>query len=298
MGQPDDNSNVVNGGTGVGATGMNAPHGVWADAATVLVADTQNNRVLEFDRASSMTSAAIVMGQATMTSGGANGGGISASSLLAPTDVCSDGTCVAVVDSGNSRILIWNSKPAQNGQPADAVLGQPTASDGNPNLGTGTAGINTVALPTACVFAPEGLYVADTGNNRVLLFDQLTTGSVAKRVLGQIGAGARVPATSLEDTEHFAGPSGLAFDGVNLYVADRDLARVIVLRDPEHGAVTRSVVSESSQGYQPTGGLAVMRTPFFTSKLFVSDASSHRVFDFVLQPDCGGAAASAPSLSR
>jgi sugar lactone lactonase YvrE len=278
IGQADSNGNSQNGGGPIGPTGLDAPHGVWADPATVLVADTQNNRVLVFDRATSMSSAVAVVGQSSMTTNTPNVGGVSASSLLGPSDVCSDGTRVAVVDTGNSRVLVWNSLPTQNGQPADAILAQPVASTGSPNLGTGIAGINSAAFPTACVFAPEGLYLADTGNNRVLLFTQLSTGVNATAVLGQFDAASRVPAASIDDTIHLAGPSGLAFDGVNLYVADRDLGRVVVIRDPKDGGAIRSIISGSGQGYQPTGGIAVARTAFFTSQLFASDANSHRVF--------------------
>jgi hypothetical protein len=32
---------------------------------------------------------------------------------------------VVVVDNANSRVLIWNSMPTSNGQPANLVLGRP-----------------------------------------------------------------------------------------------------------------------------------------------------------------------------
>jgi hypothetical protein len=281
IGQPDFNSNAANGGASVGATGLNSPHGVWADGGQVFVADTQNNRVLLFDRSASITTAAFVLGQSSMTTATPNGGGLSAASMSAPSDVCSDGTRLAVVDTGNSRVLVWNTLPTQDGEPADAVLGQSSVTGGLPNLGAGEAGINTLAVPSACVFAPEGLYVADTGNNRVLLYPQLTNGAYATEWLGQLASSDRVPATSIDDTGELAGPSGLAFDGVNLYVADRDLGRIVVIRDPKDGGIVRSVITDASGGYHASGGLAVVRTPFFTSKLFVSDVSSQRIFNVV-----------------
>src|SRR5581483_10129666 len=108
------NGNSPNAGGAIGASGFDAPRGVWADGAKVFVADTQNNRVLVFDRATSMSTAITVLGQSSMTTNAPNAGGISASSMLGPADVCSDGTRIAVVDTGNSRVLVWNSLPTQS----------------------------------------------------------------------------------------------------------------------------------------------------------------------------------------
>ena len=43
---------------------------------------------------------------------------LTATGLRVPTAVATDGTHVAVADTGNNRVLIWNSIPTTNGQPA------------------------------------------------------------------------------------------------------------------------------------------------------------------------------------
>jgi DNA-binding beta-propeller fold protein YncE len=120
------------------------------------------------------------------------------------------------------------------------------------------------------------VYVADTANNRVALYGTLTTGASAAEILGQLGPTTRLPASSVTDLGHFAGPAGLAFDGANLYVSDRDLSRVLVIHDPKDGGIERSAITGA--GYQPTGGIAATKTPFFTSGLYVSDSSNNQIF--------------------
>jgi uncharacterized protein (TIGR03437 family) len=77
---------------------------------------------------------------------------------------------VYVADTLNNRVLAWkNSTGFSNGQPADLVIGQPdkysTAASG-PNT-TFTTGLS---YPTGLAVYKGDLYVADSGNNRVLRY--------------------------------------------------------------------------------------------------------------------------------
>ena len=54
----------------------------------------------------------------------ASNGGVSASSMDTPKGVFSNGTKLFVADTGNHRVLIWNTIPTANGQAASLVLGQ------------------------------------------------------------------------------------------------------------------------------------------------------------------------------
>ena len=47
------------------------------------------------------------------------------SRMSSPTGVSSTGKQLFVADTSNSRVLVWNTCPTANGQPADVVLGQP-----------------------------------------------------------------------------------------------------------------------------------------------------------------------------
>src|SRR5690606_38175173 len=52
----------------------------------------------------------------------------SASTLSSPRGLDSDGTRLLVADTLNNRVLAWTAFPTRLGQPADAVLGQPSFS--------------------------------------------------------------------------------------------------------------------------------------------------------------------------
>ena len=46
-------------------------------------------------------------------------------SFRAPQGVWVQNGKLFVADTGNNRVMIWNSIPSKNNQPADLVLGQP-----------------------------------------------------------------------------------------------------------------------------------------------------------------------------
>ena len=74
-----------------------------------------------------------------------------------------------VADSGNHRVLRFPVDPSNGGigKRSDLVLGQSTFTTASHGRGT-----NQMDSPSALRFGPQGrLYVADTGNNRVLVFE-------------------------------------------------------------------------------------------------------------------------------
>ena len=75
---------------------------------------------------------------------------------------------VWVADSGNHRVLRFSANPRTGGisKRASLVLGQPDFSSAEPGRA-----LNRLYAPSAVRIAPDGsAYVADTGNNRVLVF--------------------------------------------------------------------------------------------------------------------------------
>jgi len=77
---------------------------------------------------------------------------------------------VYVADSRNNRIMAWkNATGFSNGQPADLIIGQP---DQYTTLaaGPGTTFTSGLSLPIGVTVLNGDLYVADTGNNRILRF--------------------------------------------------------------------------------------------------------------------------------
>jgi hypothetical protein len=233
--------------------------------------------VLVFSKGAQSPDASSVIGQNGFGSVQANGGGSAAASTLRePSSVCTDGTRLAIADTGNNRVLVWKTFP-QTGQAADAILGQPDATSVLGNRG-GVPAADTLSGPMACVWLGESLVVADTGNNRVLRWNATPHGGgqPADVVLGQPNAKERAPASNVYDVEHLAGPAALAFDGTNLYVVDRDLSRTVVYQGGSRGADVLGGVGGPSL-LRSSGGIAAVRGPLFTTKLFVSDTSSDRV---------------------
>lgn len=279
-GQPDNELALPNAGGGVTASSMLSPRGVFADAKHVIVADSGNHRVLVFDRSAAGNDAALVLGQNTFTTNAPNmGSGAGPSTLAAPEGVYSDGTRLFVADTGNHRVLVWNTFPTRNGQAADVVIGQTDFASNRGNRGQTVATLKTLSVPASVLTVNGHLFIADSGNNRVVVFDAVPTANdgTASSVLGQPNGGARIPTVDINDADRLAGPVALATDGTNLYVADRDTNRVLAY--DLVGSTTARTLFNANSGLVAVGpaGLAVERTPLFTSRLYVADTNNDRV---------------------
>ncbi len=130
-----------------------------------------------------------------------------------------------VSDSDAHRVVSFaQAATAPTGAKMTIVLGQPTFADSTPALTRG--GMNKprgIALDSA-----GNLYVADSGNHRVLRFLKSalsTSGSDADAVIGEPDF---VTTAALNLPARLATPSGLAFDPQGrLWVADTDRDRVV-----------------------------------------------------------------------
>ncbi|HEY3115665.1 MAG TPA: NHL repeat-containing protein [Chloroflexota bacterium] len=217
---------------GPSAVSLAYPSGISADSAgNLYVSDTSNNRVL-FYPASSNT-ATRVYGQPDSTSTAANYGGISASSLSLPSGVALDSAGnLYVADSGNNRVLVY----ATGSTIANRVYGQPDFASHEANNGGLSA--TSLAFPSGlAVDSSRNVFVADTDNNRVLLFPR--DGTTSTRVYGQSDfSGNGVNAGGVSETS-LSHPSGLAVDASgNLYVADSLNRRVLAYAGESTAAST------------------------------------------------------------
>ena len=99
-----------------------------------------------------------------------------------------------VSDSGYSRILgydpfdQWPDEVTAFSPPAKVVIGQPNFTSGQSNRNQAKPDATTLSQPITAVFAGTDLFVADSGNNRILVFPQQTNGTfgTANRLLGQL----------------------------------------------------------------------------------------------------------------
>jgi NHL repeat-containing protein len=152
-----------------------APRGVHTVGGRLIVADTAQNRVFIWNKipVSSYEKPDVVLGQHVATDTQRNAGGeTDGASLLYPSGVWSDGNRVIVADAWNHRVLIWNRWPTRNGQPADIVVGQPDMHHNLPNVrGVGAeASSRNLYWPYGVWSDGEHLWIADTGNRRVLYY--------------------------------------------------------------------------------------------------------------------------------
>jgi hypothetical protein len=281
-GQPNSTLALPNAGGSPSASTLKGPKGVFADGAHVIISDTANNRVLVYDATATTTTASLVLGQAGFATNAANAAGASAATMQGPTAAYSDGTSLWVGDTGNHRVLVWKTFPVASGQAADLVIGQPSPSAVLPNQGLGAASAASLSFPSGVVSVGGVLYIADTGNNRVVSFSTppAVTGAAADGVLGQADLVSRAAGATASDLAHMAGPVALTSDGENLYVVDRDLGRVLVFDVGTVASAAPALLFIGGATGVPLSapqGIAAERTPFFTSRLYVSDTGNNQV---------------------
>jgi sugar lactone lactonase YvrE len=250
----------------VDGKGLNFPQSVAIDSSAtpnrVYVADEDNNRVLAWSNADSFANGApadLVIGQPDFLSSSCNA--TSAASLCKPTGVAVDPSGnLYVADGGNSRVLEYPNPftacsgvfPCVGG-PADLVFGQGGSVTSNTcdsdTEDSGSTSIDLCSPIGVAVDASGNLYVADSGNNRVLEYNTpLTAGVTASTVFGQ---GGSFTSNSCDfDTidgsstaVDLCGPSGVALDASdNLYVADPGNNRVLEYNTPLKTGVTAEMV--------------------------------------------------------
>lgn len=169
---------------------------------------------------------------------------------------------IYVADLRNNRVLAWkNSIGFSNGAPADLVIGQPDQySTGS--LGPGTLYPTGLTAPTGVVVDSQGnLYVADSGNNRILRYPKpfSQTGQITPDLwIGQPSLSSRVSNYTGQvsgsgiflATTNAIFQAGLAFDpNGNLWITDPGNSRV--LRFPA------ASLSCSGSGCNPTADIVI-----------------------------------------
>lgn len=294
LGQPTFTDGKANqGGSLPSASSLNLPnsvHVVDGAARWLWIADAGNHRVLRYTLPTPTTgtlAADLVLGQVDFSGRNPLLGSATATSMNGPSGVHSDGTRLVVSDSNNNRVLIWNSLPTINTQPADVVLGQPDMVSTRPNnpLSPQPLRFNQVSG-----VASDGtrLFVADTGNHRVLIWNQLPkqAGSPPDVVLGQrdFTSGNSNQGSSSPSSSSMDSPVGLAVDAGRLAVADAGNNRVLIWSSipTQSGAAASSCLGQV--GCSLHGGATSqirLQNPSGVSlvagRLYIADSGNHRV---------------------
>ncbi len=174
------------------ATTMFGPRGAClvSETGPLWVADTGHHRLLGWRQRpqSDEQPADWVIGQPDFHQEGQNAkGSPTAATVSVPTGICACGEGLAVADAWNHRVLIWKQLPQDHNVPADIVLGQADFCHNQPNRGDQDTAANRMHWPYGILYHNKQLFVADTGNRRVLIWQEFPSenGQPADLVLGQ-----------------------------------------------------------------------------------------------------------------
>jgi sugar lactone lactonase YvrE len=287
LGQP----NFLSATAASGPSAMFQPSAVRFDpiSGKVFVADCANNRVLRFANSQALANggaAEAAFGQIDLN---AASGGFSQSKIRCAGEMAIDAAGrLWIADIDNSRVLRWDSAATiPSGQPANGVLGQP-------DFATVTAGTTSskMNLPEGLFVDAAGrLWVADTGNNRVLRFDSAAAkldGAGADAVLGQLDL---VSSAAAMTQINLAAPNSITGNSTgSIWVSDSGNDRVLrfdVAALKANGAGADGILGSTS--YTTLTSTGTTRTSMDSptgltidplGRLYVADGANDRVLIF------------------
>ncbi len=255
------------------AASLQFPMGLAIDAVNNLyVADQANNRVLEFNEGSSPAKkvASGAGGQIDLAHNAPNY--VDAIGVNAPGGIAVDAASdpphrhLYVADSTNNRVLGWNDiSSLVSAQPADIVFGQPDFFSNKCNHGVAAGDVAGLGADSLCgparmaVDRKGNLYVADSANNRVLVYNtpfDAASGepgagdASADFVYGQAGAfTTRNCNLNGAGATTLCNPLAVALDGAgNVYVADAANNRVLEFAKAGNPPVASDALANRSYG--------------------------------------------------
>ncbi|WP_460829507.1 NHL repeat-containing protein [Nocardioides hungaricus] len=179
LGQPGPADREENRGDEAGADSFRWPHDIAAAGDGIVVADAGNHRLLRWARHPETDCPAdAVLGQLDMTASMEFPYVSQAGRFRFPYAVSTTPSgAMAVADTANNRVLIYGSVEATHDAAPDAVLGQPTFAANGENRWEQVAA-DTLCWPYGVHWHPGGgdapdlLLVADSGNNRIAIWER------------------------------------------------------------------------------------------------------------------------------
>lgn len=288
LGQPDFYSESHS--NGGGSRGLFLPTGVTTRDNRLIVADAWHHRVLIWDDipTENWTGADHVIGQVAMDDVEPNRGGeCSSASLYWPFGVGFVEDRFFIADTGNRRILGWDHLPL-DGELPDVIVGQSDFSSRQENRGE--VGPSSFRWPHSIAGDGDGMYVADAGNHRVLMFDpKIDKDCDALCVIGQADpySNSEWP-YGPQSPNVYRFPYAIAKDGDRFVVADTANNRVLLYDKPpkSYGDLPYGVIGQndfSSNGENRWTGVApdTLCWPYGISldgdRLAIADTGNNRV---------------------
>jgi len=204
-----------------------------------------------------------------------------------------DGNKLIAACGSQNRVLIWNSIPVTNGQPADVVLGQPDFY----SIVPGTSS-TTLRYPCGVMVSPGGkLLVAEFYNQRVLVWNRIpeTNGAPADVVIGQSDFNSN---TSGTQANQLNSPWGVNYspDG-KLLIANAYNHNIYIYDSiPASNGESATLVIGHNQFGLSTAGTSdsTMNTPVAATvtvdgKVAVAEFGNSRILIFNTLPEANGA---------
>ena len=222
------------------ANTLHKPDDVLVSGGQLLVADAENNRSIVFSSVPTLNDAVAqyVIGQPELDSykyPNQNPASIPSASntLRNPRRICISGGQVFLADRANNRVLIFDGIPSFNDATASVVVGQSDFVSSDDNQGMGTPTANTLKDPTGVFVTGGKLFITDTGNHRILIFNQIpiSNNAVADVALGQYDFFHNQPNQGYSNpyADTLYKPFGSVFsDGNRLFVTDNNNHRVLI----------------------------------------------------------------------
>ncbi len=283
LGQPDFTSSISNNG-GIAASSLGSVDSISSDGIHLFAVDAFNHRILIWNSIPTniFQAADVVIGQPDMVSNQSNNGGLGAASLSSPKSVFSDGQKMVVADTGNNRILIWNSIPTANFQAADVVVGQG-------DMISQYCGFRSFQLnhPSSASIQQGRLTASDSSNHRILIWNTIPSsdGASADLVVGQANMTSRMAHSAHVSADGLTNPGGVRIDSQGrMFVLDSGSNRLLIWNQvpTSSGAAADIVIGQSdfisnlsgttsSTFAQPSG------LDLHANELWIGDQGNNRV---------------------
>jgi hypothetical protein len=284
------------------------PVGIASDGTRVAIVDSNYQRLLIWNSIADLKKVpARILGQTSLQRTEAHATS-SVSFWLPSSAAFSPDGKIVVADTGNHRLMIWNSIPAADGAPADYQWGQPNFNASSRNKGNGSPAHSLgVYGPQSVSFCGDGkMLVADTSNNRVLVFNSVPTSDTTppNLVLGQSNFNSNYANRGLG----YAAGNSLSLPYTvqcdskgRVIVADAGNSRVLIWSTaPVTNGQNADVVV--GQAMMLSSGNGLTRSSFLSNatlfvhsdgtSLFVTDPAAHRILAWDTIPTTNGEPAS------